>query len=149
MSDQISTFHGRQFEIFCRNLLPKVYPCSEIGCWWGKIPMRDDDGTIMHDANGKTLTEGVDIDVIATLRRGNERVDLFAECKFINRKMPMSMLKTLEERVCSLKGGYNKRYALISVKGFEDELQFQAEESGICLIDLDTIMGKRKYPKII
>ena len=149
ISDQISTFHGKQFEIFCRNLLPEVYPCSEIGCWWGKVPVRGDDGRITRDANGKVLTEGVDIDIIATLRRRNERIDLFAECKFMNRKMSLSMLKTLQERVSSLKGGYNERLALISVKGFDDELQFYAEDNGIFLIDLDTIMGKKEYPEII
>ena len=148
-SDPISVFLGRQFEIFCRNLLPKVYPCSEIGCWWGKVPVRGDDGRITRDANGKVLTEGVDIDIIATLRRKNERIDLFAECKFINRKMSLSMLKTLQERVSSLKGGYNERLALISVKGFDDELQYYAEDNGIFLIDLDTIMGKKDYPTII
>jgi len=147
-SQQISSFLGRQFEVFCRDVFPSKYPCTEIGSWWGAVPVRDEDGRIIRDGNGKAMTEDADIDLVATLRRGNNRVDLFAECKFTRRKASFTVLNNLEKRVDSLKGGHNPRLAIVSVYGFEEDLREYAEDKGIILIGLDNLIGKTPYPDI-
>ncbi len=100
------------------------------------------------DGRGKAVTEDADIDLVATLRRGNDRIDLFAECKFTRRKASFTVLNDLRKRAESLKGGYNLRLAIVSVYGFEDDLSGYAEDNGIILIGLDCLVGKAQYPDI-
>jgi len=56
------------------------HPCTEAGYRWGAVPQRDETGEIIRDGNGKVVTEDADIDVVAVIRRGNERIDIFGEC---------------------------------------------------------------------
>jgi hypothetical protein len=148
-SQQISGFLGRQFEIFCRTEIPRRYLCREIGCWWGAIPLRDGDGRLEHDERKKVMTEDADIDIAATLHKGNFRIDLFAECKFTNRKASSTTLNGLEDRVHNLKREENPILMLISVSGFEENLAEYCEDNGVALVDLDVLIGKRPFPDIL
>ncbi len=143
----ISTWLGKQFEVFCRDFIKEKYPCSEIGSWWGKAPLTKD-GKVMKDEGGKVVTEDVDIDVVAVIRKGNDRVDLFGECKFTREPMGFPVLNDLQIRVDSLKGSFNKRLALFSVSGFSDRLREYSEENGILLFDLDVLLGKKGLPEL-
>ncbi|MBR4686132.1 MAG: AAA family ATPase [Candidatus Methanomethylophilaceae archaeon] len=149
LSQQITTFLGKQFEIFCRDEISIRYPCVEIGSWWGAVPVRDEEGNPIHDDRGKVVTEDEDIDVVATLRSGNNRIDMFAECKFTKNKVSFTTLNKLQRRVSSLKGGYNARLAIVSGSGFEDDLIEYAEDAGVILIGPENIVGKEPYPQII
>ena len=88
----------------------------------------------MRSFDGKPQTEDVDIDVAAIIRRGQDRIVLFGECRFKNRAMRFTTLNTLRERIDTIKGGYNERLALFSTSGFDD--------------DLDILVGKRGCPEI-
>lgn len=149
VSQQISGFLGRQFEVFCRSEIPARYPCKEVGSWWGSIPVRGEDGRLERDDDGKIVTEDADIDVVATLHKGNFRIDMFVECKFTNRKASFSTLNVLEKRASFAKRGDNRILMLISVNGFEDDLREYCEDNEIALVDLDNIVGRTPYPNVI
>ena len=148
LKQQISGFLGRQFEIFCRAEIPKRYPCREIGSWWGAIPVREDDGRLLRDDRGKVVTEDEDIDLVATLHKGNFRIDLCAECKFTNRKASLTTLNNLERRVSFIKGDDNRILMIISVNGFEEDLEEYAVDNSVALVDMDVIIGKKPYPEL-
>ena len=112
------------------------------------MPVRDAEGRIVKDINGKVETTDVDIDVTATVRNGQNKVDLFGECKFTSKRMGFESLNRLKERVRLLKGSYNVRLALFSVSGFEADLEEYAEDNGILLFGLDTLIGKAPLPPI-
>ena len=142
------THLGREFESFCRDLVTSNYPCENSGSWWGPIPIRDDSGDIIRNRDGKPVTEDVDIDVTATIRMGQNRMDLFGECKFTTKKMGFSALNRLEERIGYLNGRYNNRLALFSMSGFEDDLEEYAESNGVLLFGPDVLMGLRPVPDL-
>jgi len=142
------THLGREFESFCRDLVTSNYPCENSGSWWGPIPIRDDSGDIIRNRDGKPVTEDVDIDVTATIRMGQNRMDLFGECKFTTKKMGFSALNRLEERIGYLNGRYNNRLALFSMSGFEDDLEEYAESNGVLLFGPDVLMGLRPVPHL-
>lgn len=139
---------GKEFESYCRNLIHDNYPCTAVGSWWGPMPVRDEDGKIVKDVNGKVETTDVDIDVTATIRNGQNKIDLFGECKFTSKRMGFESLNKLKERVRLLKGSYNVRLALFSVSGFEEDLEEYAEDNGILLFGLDMLIGKAPLPPI-
>ena len=149
MNQLISTQLGRAFEIYCRDLIVRSYPCTEIGCWWGKVPERDDEGEIMMDILGKPVTEAVDIDVVACLRRGNQRIYLMGECKFAGSPMGMSVFRELECRTAEVAKNLNIRYALFSASGFTEELTEFAKGYGIHLFGLPELLGESDLPEIV
>ena len=108
----------------------------------------DEYGHTVKDGNGKVSTEDVDIDVVATIRKGQNRIDLFGECKFTSKKVGFGVLNTLEERVGYLKGRYNSRLVLFSMSGFDDELMEYAESSGIPLFGPDVLVGLEPVPDV-
>lgn len=144
----ITSHLGHEFEGFCRDYTTKNYPCIEVGSWWGPTPTRDEYGNIVKDASGKPVTEDVDIDVTATIMNEQNRIHLFGECKLTGKVMGFSALNTLQERVDSLRGHYNERLALFSASGFDEGLSEYAEDNGIMLFDLDTLVGKRACPEM-
>ena len=119
-----------------------------MGSWWGPIAILDDYGSIIKNADGKPKTEDVDIDVAAIIRMGQEKIILFGECKFTNKVLGFTTLNTLRERIDTMRGDYNERLALFSQSGFDDDLAEYAEDNGIMLFDLDTLVGKKACPEI-
>lgn len=142
----ISTQLGKSFEEYCRNLINSNYPCTDVGRWWGSVPVKVG-GKIARE-NGKVLTEDVDIDVVATIHKGNNRIDLFGECKHSKNPMSMDALGTLVERVESLGNRFNARYALFSTSGFTKELSDYAKANGILLFSLEELTGKAELPSL-
>jgi AAA+ ATPase superfamily predicted ATPase len=143
----ISAWLGKGFEDYCRNFVREHYACSEVGSWWGKAPLIKD-GRKVKDEQGKVVTEDVDIDLVAVIRRGNDRIDMFGECKFTKAPMGFSSLNNLVARVEYLKGHFNARYTLFSLSGFSDDLREYAEEEGIMLFDLDVLVSRKSPPEL-
>jgi hypothetical protein len=148
MAPMLQTHLGKEFESFCRDVVLCNYHCEKVGSWWGAVPVRDDYGHTVKDGNGKVSTEDVDIDVTATIKEGQNRIDLFGECKFTSKKVGFGALNTLEERVGYLKGRYNARLALFSMSGFESELMDYAESNGILLFGSDVLVGLETMPDV-
>ena len=146
MSQIISSHLGKVFELYCIDFISSNYPCTAIGQWWGAVPQRDENGMMLRDPSGKVITEYADIDVVATIRQGNDRIDLFGECKFTGAPMGFGALNLLMSRAESLKGGYNIHYALFSASGFTDELKEYAEDNGIMLFGLDELLYEADPP---
>ena len=146
VSQLISSHLGKVFELYCIDLITSNYPCTAAGQWWGPVPQRDGEGNIIRDSDGKVITEDADIDVVATIRHGNGRIDLFGECKFTGAPMGFGALNLLMSRVESLRGGYNSRYALFSVSGFTDELREYADQNGILLFGPDELLYRTEMP---
>jgi len=136
----ISTHLGRMFERYCRDLIARSYPCTEAGSWWGEI------GSI--DEYGNYTNEETDVDVIAILRNGNDRITLFGECKYSGAPMGFSALNKLTGKAEALRGDRSVRLALFCPAGFEEELVEYAETEGVLLFDLDVLVGKKPVPKV-
>lgn len=148
VSQLISGHLGKAFELYCIDLVASNYPCTATGQWWGPVPQRDGEGKIIRNSDGKAVTEDADIDVVATIRHGNGRIDLFGECKFTGAPMGSGALDLLVSRVRSLRGGYNIRYALFSASGFTDELRENAGRNGILLFGPDELLCRKEMPAL-
>lgn len=149
VSQRISSFLGGRFEMFSRSRIRAMYSCSEIGSWWGAVPVRDAEGNILHGDDGRTLTETTDIDIVATVRKGATRIDLFAECKFTGRPAEAGALRRLERRVRDLKGAYNWRLALVSGSGFDTETTELAQQIGALLVGPGELTGRSPPPDLV
>ncbi|MDO5861468.1 MAG: ATP-binding protein [Thermoplasmata archaeon] len=119
----IRTYLGRTFEGVCRRYCRRRRGCLKVGTWWGTGP-------------GSKVTEEIDI-------VGSEMPDgsgwlLFAECKYRTRPMGTDELETLVRR-SSYVDCKERRYALFSASGFEDELRERAEDEGVTLVTLDDL----------
>lgn len=129
----LDAFLGRRFVRFCGDLIRRSYPVTEIGTWW-----RDDEKHGIHE----------DIDVVAKLNIGGQKVDLFVECRFIRRKVGFHEYNVLDSRVDRFRKTSNDRLMLISVSGFEDELMEFAEDAGVLLVGPEELFGHRGMPRI-
>lgn len=127
----IRTFLGRRFESMCMEYIRQNYVCKEIGQWWGRV-----DG------------EHVDIDIIASILNDGIKYTLFAECKFRKKAMGFGAYNDLIRRSAAVKGNSNDIYMLFSISGFESELADYAEENGVLLVDMDTLIGSNDPPRI-
>ncbi len=79
---------------------------------------------------------------MAVLKEKDHIVDLFAECKFRNRKIGIGVLNELSDRVEFVKPQATVRYALFSISGFEDDHTDEAEETGAILVDMNRLIGR-------
>ncbi len=149
MRGVIATHLGRMFEGFCREFVKTGYPCAEVGSWWGEVPFRNAEGEVIREDDGRVLTEHVDIDVVATMNRGNDRVTLFGECKFTNAPVGTDVAETLIGRARSASPDANARYALFSPSGFTEGLIERAGNDGrMALFGLDVLSGRKAPPEI-
>ncbi len=147
-SPMIAAHLGKELESFCRDLVRRSYPCISVGSWCGAVPSRGDDGKAVRGPDGNIETEDADIDVVAILREGQDTAALYGECKFTGKRMGFSALNTLIERMDALKDGRNRRIALFSVSGFDDDLREYAESNGIALFGAEELTGKAPLPEI-
>ena len=115
----------------CMEYIRQNYVCKEIGQWWGRV-----DG------------EHVDIDIIASILNDGIKYTLFAECKFRKKAMGFGAYNDLIRRSAAVKGNSNDIYMLFSISGFESELADYAEENGVLLVDMDTLIGSNDPPRI-
>ncbi len=132
MKQIISTFHGRMFERFCADFIVRNYAVERIGKWWGVV-------------NKEGLRENSDIDIVADVISGKNKIELFAECKFRNSKVGYSALDDLKERIGYTKHGTNFRLMIFSREFGEDFIDY-CNENGILLVNTDVLIGKTEKP---
>lgn len=135
---RIDTFLGRRFEDLCADYVARNYPCTKLGKCWGNFVVLDD-----------YQEEPGDIDVVAIIQTREGRFDLFGECKFSRKPVGFSEYNKLERRVESLDGDYAVKYAMFSLSGFEDDFREFAENTGVLLIGLDELVGRRPAPPLV
>ncbi len=128
IAPELSSYMGSVFEEICRQYLWKLLlegKCavnfSDIGRWWG--------------ANPKTKSQE-EIDIIGA----DKNSALFAECKWTNEKVGLSVLETLVER--STLFNYNKKYFyLFSKTGFTKGcIDRSAEMGNVALITYEDML---------
>lgn len=129
MEHDIDTFLGQRFEYLCRDYIRTHYLCTEVGSWWGRAG-----------------DEQRDIDVVASVRQGREKVDLLVECKFRRRRVGASVFYELRDTASGLHRRLNERYMLISVSGFDESLEDLAESGEVVLIGLDHLLDRMPAP---
>ncbi len=120
---------GGRFEIFCADFIRRNYPVTEIGRWW-----RDDPRRGIHQ----------EIDVVARVVHRGNRMDLFAECKFTRDVVGFHAYNLLDRTVLDNMGGSNARLCLMSISGFDPELEEFAEGAHVLLIGPEELYGHRR-----
>ena len=115
---QLSDYMGKVFEEICKQYLWKLLldgkspiEFSSLGRWWGNDPVN------------KCQAE---IDIVGAQDKDNA---VFAECKWTNEKVDLSVLKTLVER-SNLFNYKNKHFFLFSKSGFTKGCVDKAKKLG-------------------
>lgn len=130
--DDISTYLGFRFERYCAEYIQRNYVTRSIGKWYRTI-----DG------------ETEDVDIIAEVTDGKNRITLFCECKFRSKPTSYAVLDTLRRRVDIIGSSKNERYVIFSASEFSDSLVEAAEhDPRIILIDMDMLAGRKPAPKL-
>ena len=118
IESQIPGFMGAVFEEICKQYLWKlqvdgkeIIEFTDLGRWWGSDP--------------RTRSQ-VEIDIIGT---ADKNTALFAECKWTNEKIDLSVLETLITR-SELFNYKNKHFYLFAKKGFTKGCVARASELG-------------------
>lgn len=118
IAPQLSDYMGAVFEEICKQYLWKLLldgncavDFTDIGRWWGTNP--------------KTRRQE-EIDIMGT---ADKNTALFAECKWTNEKVDLSVLEKLIERG-QLFGYINKHYYLFAKTGFTKGCEERAAELG-------------------
>lgn len=145
--DRVLTEMGRLFENYCARFLSDRYPVRAVGTWFDRIPVRDDKGNVMKE-DGKTVTENVDIDLVADAFDGKNETEIFAECKLRNSPSGIGELNELRCRMDHIHGKRNARMLLISTGGFTEQLRDEAASEGVLLIDNDMLFGRKDVPPL-
>ena len=133
--ENLDSYFGHRFELFCMEYIRSNYICDEIGSWWG----------MSKDEDGKPI--GADIDIVAKVRQNGKRFTIYAECKFRHRPMKLSDLQTLVDRTGDLDDTAN--YVLFSAGGFERQLRAVAWRYGAVMISIDELMGRAPAPNLL
>ncbi|QRF75429.1 putative ATPase (AAA+ superfamily) [Thermoplasmatales archaeon] len=124
-----ASFAGEQFEVLMKELVTEGILGRTFGTvsrWWGR------NGT---GKKGKDIEE---IDIVAYSETRNEL--LFAECKWTNKPVPMSVaadLRAKSETLIKQYPGKRYTYAVFSKSGFKGVLHESAE--GVTLMNLSDI----------
>lgn len=130
--DDISTFLGFRFERYCAEYIQRNYVTRSIRKWYRTI-----DG------------ETEDVDIIAEVTDGKNRITLFCECKFRSKPTSYAVLDTLRRRVDIIGSSKNERFVIFSASEFSDSLVEAAEhDPRIILIDMDMLTGRKLAPKL-
>lgn len=142
LKGRIETFYGRRFEYICAQYVGSTEPCTWIGGWWGKVPIKEN-GRLVRDETGKALTEDADIDVVAEIGGSDTAYVMMAECKFSRRQIGVREIRELMHRSeAAMMGGESIRYMLFSRSGFtEDAMDLEADrpDLNIRLVSLKDI----------
>lgn len=70
LKGRIESFYGRRFEEVCAQYIRSTERCRWVGRWWGKVPLREEDGSLVRNGSGKVITTDTDIDIVANVVRG-------------------------------------------------------------------------------
>ena len=124
IESRVNMFYGHRFEDVCAQYLKSNEPFLWCGRWWGKSPIRDDDGSLVRGPDGHVATEDTDVDVVVEVSRGSMRSVMMVECKFTRRQAGIRELDELKGYADQAKiGGENLEYVIFSRSGFTSSLQ--------------------------
>lgn len=133
LKPHIATHLGQRFELFSMDLIRRSYAVESIGRWWIDDSRRD-----IH----------MDIDIVARIVSQGNRVDLFAECKFIGRSVGFHEYNILEERVRLVGVDSNSRLMIVSISGFDEEFREFADSAHVALVGPEEILEGKPMPAI-
>ena len=143
LKGRIEMFYDRRFEDICVQYIRSTERCRWVGRWWGKVPMRDEDGTLVRNEDGKVATTDTDIDIVVNVVRGDAAFTIMAECKFTKWRCGENELRELmETSEKALMGGENVLYFIFSRSGFTTKLVEFADirtDLRITLVSMDDI----------
>lgn len=143
LKGRIESFYGRRFEEVCAQYIRSTERCRWVGRWWGKVPLREEDGSLVRNGSGKVITTDTDIDIVANVVRGDAVFTIMAECKFTKWRCGDNELNELiETSEKALMGGENVLYFIFSRSGFTTKLLEAADirtDLRIKLVSMDDI----------
>ena len=76
-------------------------------------------------------------------------VTVLGECKFRGDASGFEVYNSLKSKADALSRDRTVRLMLFSASGFKDNLVLFAEENGIILVDLDTLISRKPAPEIL
>lgn len=127
IKQDVNTFYGHRFERICAEYIQSTERCMSIGPWWGSVPQMVA-GMMKRDENGKVVTEEGDLDIVAVVDDGLQRL-LVGECKFTNKPVGRNEVDLLKERADVIREWpANRRYVIFSRSGFSDHLRNHLED---------------------
>lgn len=132
MEHDIDTHLGVCFEDICKAYIVSEYEVLDIGSWWGKADGEDAEIGIVAKVMGDGMVEHT----------------ILAECKFRRHPVGFTEFNVLKERARKVGGYSNGHLMIFSASGFTPELTEYAEETGLTLVDLDTILGRKESKKL-
>ena len=139
VKQDVHSFYGHRFERICAEYLQSTERCISIGSWWGAIPQTVG-GVVRKDADGKAVTEDGDIDLVALVDDGFERL-LLGECKFTDKPVGRNEVDTLKARADVIREWPgNRRFIVFSRSGFSDYLKEHLEDEpdpSLRIVDMD------------
>jgi len=139
VKQDVHSFYGHRFERICAEYLLSTERCISIGSWWGAIPQTVG-GVVQKDADGKAVTEDGDIDLVALVDDGFERL-LLGECKFTDKPVGRNEVDTLKARAEVIREWPGNRWFIVfSRSGFSDYLKEHLEDEpdpSLRIVDLD------------
>ncbi|MFA6857536.1 MAG: ATP-binding protein [Treponema sp.] len=128
---EINDYMGPVFENICRQYLVRLAKAGmlpfipfTIGKWWGNNPV---------------IKAQDDIDILCIDKSGTKA--LFCECKFRNKKMPVSEYDDLVRAVQAFPRIKEKHLMFFSKSGFTDEVVRRAEKENTKLTGIDDLFN--------
>ena len=133
---QLPTYMGPVFEDICRDYLQRLQRAgrcpvafTDLDRWWGKIPLpKEKPSNPIEASDDKTpRSTEAEIDIIGA---EDKNTALFAECKWKNELVPVSVLEKLDELSRSQFRYENRHLFIFSKSGFTDACRQKAKEMG-------------------
>ncbi len=123
----LDAFYDSRFERICAEYIQSTERCISIGSWWGSVPQMVA-GTMKRDENGKAITDEGDLDIVAVIDDGLQRL-LIGECRFTDRPVGRNEVDLLKERADVIRERpADRRYIIFSRSGFSDYLRSRLED---------------------
>ncbi len=144
IKQDVDSFYGHRFERICAEYIQSTESCISIGSWWGSVPEMVA-GKMMRDENGKAVTEEGDLDIVAVVDDGFQRL-LVGECKFTNKPVGRKEVDLLKGRADVIREWpANRRFIIFSRSGFSDYLRSHLEEEPDPELKLVTIDDMERW----
>ena len=126
----VDTFMDRRFELLCRECIRDSYAVGDVGTLWGRA------------GDGDT-----DMDVVATVYEERRRAStLMVGCLFSRGKVRRGVLDDLMLKTESTASMPNLRCMVISVSGFDRELEDAMDGGRAVLVGTDKLLGRVPPP---
>ena len=135
----MSQYMGLPFEKICRQYLLYYaedipFAISDIGEWWGSIPVRADDNTVRNAE--------AQLDIVAVSAKANNtqagRSLIIGSCKYTNDPVGLKELELIRNYAGNITTADDTcQYWIFSKSGFTDDLAAISEKQGVRLVTLE------------